>query len=424
MIRQEVWMDVKLMHRQGMSIREISRTTGCSRQLVRRVLSEPAPRGYKPRPVRPSKLDPFCPQLEALLKLKPRARATVIHDLLKKEGYPGGYGLVKAAVGRIRREEAARQRACVRFETAPGLEGQFDWKGPIRGLLGSDSTTAVYLFRFVLAWSRSQFTLAVTSLALSPMLASLRWAFEEIGGVPHRLVLDNPKPAVTRPKPHLVLHRFFLEFCRHYGCEPDPAWPYHPERKGKTERTFQDVEQAGLLDVTYSDLPALQRVLTALDESRMKRVHGTTGQAPAVRLIRELPELLPLPAGPFDARLPEVRRVLSDCTVRFQTGAYSVPHTLVGSRVVVKADPLGDGIEIFAGAERVASHVRVPRGGRIVLEEHVAELRRPRLERLKERAEKRRPKAAPVIRSVVPWPAFDVAVRPIEEYAAVAGGDR
>jgi hypothetical protein len=71
-----------------------------------------------------------------------------------------------------------------------------------------------------------------------------------------------------------------------------------------------------------------------------------------------------LPAGPFDARLPEVRRVLSDCTVRLQTGAYSVPHTLVGSRVVVKADPLGDSIEIFAGAERVASHVRVPRGGR------------------------------------------------------------
>src|SRR5688572_16347833 len=52
---------------------------------------------------------------------------------------------------------------------------------------------------------------AVTSPALSPMLASLHWAFEAIGGVPHRLVLDNPKPAVTRPNPHLVLHRFFLE---------------------------------------------------------------------------------------------------------------------------------------------------------------------------------------------------------------------
>jgi transposase len=251
MIRQEVWMDVKLMRRQGMSIRAISRTTGLSRQLVRRVLSERAPRGYKPRPVRPSKLDPFRPQLEALHRLKPCARATVLHDLQKKEGYPGGYGLVKAAVGRLRREEAARRRACVRFETAPGLEGQFDWKGPILGLLAGDPD-AVYLFRFMLAWSRSQFTLAVTSLALSPMLASLRWAFEAIGGVPHRLVLDNPKPAVTRPKPHLVLHGFFLEFCRHYGCEPDPAWPYHPERKGKTERTFQDVDQAGLLDGTRS----------------------------------------------------------------------------------------------------------------------------------------------------------------------------
>jgi hypothetical protein len=67
----------------------------------------------------------------------------------------------------------------------------------------------------------------------------------------------------------------------------------------------------------------------------------------------------------------------------------------------------------------------VPRGGRVVLEEHVAELRRPRFERLRARAEKRRPKpVTPAARSVVPWPAFDVATRSIEEYAALAGGDR
>lgn len=418
-------MDVKLMQRQGMSIREIARTTGFSRQLVRRVLREAAPRRYKPRQPKPGKLDPFLPKLEEFLKARPRARATVLFEKLKKDGYPGGYGLVKRAVGRQRREEAARQRACVRFETAPGLEGQFDWKGPIRGLLVDDPSCAVHLFRFLLGWSRGQFTLAVTSLALSPMLASLRWAFEKIGGVPHRIVLDNPRPAVTRPKPHLVLHPFFLEFCRHYGCEPDPAWPYHPERKGKTERTFQDVVQAGLLDVTYTDLAAFQRALTALDESRMERIHGTTGEAPAVRLVREMPELLPLPAGPFDPRLPEIRRVLTDCTVRFQTGAYSVPYRLVGSKVVVKADPLGNGIEIFSGAECVASHVRVPEGGRIVLEEHVAELRRPRFERLRARAEKRQAKSVePPVRSVVPWPALDVATRPIEEYAALTGGGR
>ena len=59
MVRQEVWMDVKLMHRQGHSLRQIARLTGMSRVTVRRILSSPAPKGYGPRSVRPSKLEPL-----------------------------------------------------------------------------------------------------------------------------------------------------------------------------------------------------------------------------------------------------------------------------------------------------------------------------------------------------------------------------
>src|SRR5262249_2670474 len=58
MVRQEVWMDVKLMHRQGHLLRQIARVTGLSRVTVRRILSSPTPRGYGPRPPRPGKPDP------------------------------------------------------------------------------------------------------------------------------------------------------------------------------------------------------------------------------------------------------------------------------------------------------------------------------------------------------------------------------
>ena len=53
MTHQEVWMDVKLMHRQGASIREIARRTGLSRDTVRKILSQKAPKPYAPRPERP-----------------------------------------------------------------------------------------------------------------------------------------------------------------------------------------------------------------------------------------------------------------------------------------------------------------------------------------------------------------------------------
>ena len=96
----------------------------------------------------------------------------------------------------------------------------------------------------------------------------------------------------------------------------------------------------GVLDVVYPSLAALQQAVSVVDETRMRRVHGTTGEPPAARWIRERAELRPLPPVPFDPRLPETRRVLSDCVVSFQGAKYSVPHVHVGSKVTVKQGKL------------------------------------------------------------------------------------
>jgi transposase len=425
MVRQEVWMDVKLMHRQGHSLRHIARVTGLSRVTVRRILSAPTPKAYGPRPRRPHKLDRFVPRLEAALAERPKATASWLHRLLRGEGFGGGYETVKRFVRERRREERARARACVRFETAAGVESQFDWKGPVRGLVAAAPELAVHFFRFVLAWSRARWTLVVTDLKLPTTLAALNWAFAKAGGVTERLVLDNPKTCITRPKPHLELHPQFLAFCRHLGVTPDPAWPYHPERKGKTERSLRDLEEEGVLGTTYTSLAALQTAVSTVDALTLERVHTTTGEPPAARLERERALLRPLPDVAFDPRVPEMRRVLSDCTVSLHGARYSVPYVHVGRQVVVKADPLGSGLEIFAGAELVARHVLAPRGAWVVVDEHVAELRRPRFERLRARAARSGPAPQPpAALSVVPWPFAQVEQRDIDAYEQAAGGAR
>jgi transposase len=75
MTRQEVWMDIKLMHRQGASIREIARRTGLSRVTVRKILSQKAPKPYTPRPKRPGLLEPFTDRLTQALEARPWAKA-------------------------------------------------------------------------------------------------------------------------------------------------------------------------------------------------------------------------------------------------------------------------------------------------------------------------------------------------------------
>lgn len=424
MTRQEVWMDVKLMHRQGASIREIARRTGLSRVTVRKILSQKAPRPYGPRAPRPGLLEPYVGWLRETLEARPWVRASVLHRELADRGFAGHYHTVRRFVAQVRREQQARQRATVSFETGPGVEAQFDWKGPVQGLLQNDPTAKIWLFRFVLAYSRRRFTRAVTTTILTAVLLGLREIFERLGGAPHRLVFDNFKAAVLSPRPALKLHPFFAAFCTHYGTEPAPALIYSPQRKGKVERSFLDVEHSGLLRGSYRDLAELQAVLDRDDEAHSQRVVSTTGARPQERLAAEREYLIPLPSTAFDPRSPEARRVLSDCTVSYRAARYSVPYALVGSMVTLKADPLSQTLEIFAGAERVARHPLLGHGQRHVCEEHVADLRRPRWERTRQRKLQPLPVApqGPELVSLIHWPSIEVAQRSIEDYAALFGG--
>ena len=60
MITPEKWMDIKELHKQGLSIREIARRSGHSRNTVARLLEQKTPRPFA-RPKRTSNLDPYKP---------------------------------------------------------------------------------------------------------------------------------------------------------------------------------------------------------------------------------------------------------------------------------------------------------------------------------------------------------------------------
>ncbi|MDE2105035.1 MAG: helix-turn-helix domain-containing protein [Patescibacteria group bacterium] len=56
-------MDIKDLHRQGYSIRQIAQLTGHTRRTITRKLSERSPEPFS-TPARSSHLDPFKPYLE------------------------------------------------------------------------------------------------------------------------------------------------------------------------------------------------------------------------------------------------------------------------------------------------------------------------------------------------------------------------
>ena len=110
-------MDIRALHRQGVTYAEIGRLLGRDWRTVKRYLEEAARPVYRRRRI-PSKLDPYKPLVDQWLAKEPRLQARLQQDLVRDYGFEGCYQVVRRYVERAR---PAREPAPVeRFETAPG----------------------------------------------------------------------------------------------------------------------------------------------------------------------------------------------------------------------------------------------------------------------------------------------------------------
>ena len=125
-------VEIRVLRRQGKSIREIARMLDVSRNRVRSYLrGERLPR-YE-REARPSKLDPFKHYIEARVKAAAPdwIPATVVLRELQALGYAGGYSILKAHLVSLR--PVAQPEPLIRYETEPGRQMQADFATIRRG---------------------------------------------------------------------------------------------------------------------------------------------------------------------------------------------------------------------------------------------------------------------------------------------------
>src|SRR6266851_3462811 len=115
MLVAEEAVEIRVLRRQGKSIREIARMLEVSRNTVRRYLRvEGLPR-YE-REARPSKLDPYQHYIDERVKAAAPdwIPATVLLRELRALGYPGGYSILKDHLATLR--PLATPEPLIRFE--------------------------------------------------------------------------------------------------------------------------------------------------------------------------------------------------------------------------------------------------------------------------------------------------------------------
>lgn len=329
---------------------------------------------FRPKAARkpkPSKLDPFRPLIRKLV-LTDGLSVVRVTEEIRAVGYCGGDTIVRQYVRTFR---AARiKRPHLRFETAPGVQGQVDLS-PYTVLL-SGVPTPVVCFSLVLGFSRWHFIRFLLHADVRSVCYCHILAFEDAGGVPHEILYDRMKQVVLEShKDGVVFHPIFERVREHYGYLAVPLAPGYKEGKGKIETLFKYVEGNFLPGRTFRDIDDLnQQASKWLVETARVRVHRTTHEQPQARLAQELPALIPLPHLRFEVGVVAPRLVGDDFCVAWDTNRYSVPPRFASRSVLVRA--LEGKLEIMLDGATIATHLlRDARYQRYVAPEHEAEFR-------------------------------------------------
>ena len=186
--------------REQLSIREICRRTGLSRNTIRKYLRLD---GVEPKfkvPERPSKLDPFADRLSAWLKTeskknrKQKRTMKQLHADLTSLGYEGSYNRV-AAFAREWRDDRQRELQTtgrgtyVPLAFDPGEAFQFDWSEDW-AIIGNERTK-LQVAHTKLSYSRAFIVRAYLLQTHEMLFDAHNHAFRVFGGIPGRGIYDN-----------------------------------------------------------------------------------------------------------------------------------------------------------------------------------------------------------------------------------------
>lgn len=186
-------------------------------------------------------------------------------------------------------------------------------------------------------------------------------AGRHFGGFTEEMLIDNGRQLVKhhdRQTQEVEFSEAFRAFAAYWGFRPRACAPFRARTKGKDENGVGYVKHNAIAGHTFDSWEALEAHLAWwMREVADVRIHGTTGERPIERFLREeVQALRPLGGkAPFVQVREVARSVHSDLCVELETNHYSVPWRYIGEQVHLRAES-GELRILYAGKE-IARHL-------------------------------------------------------------------
>ncbi len=355
--------------REGLSLREIARQTGLSRNTVRQWLRQADVTEPKyPQRETKSVVDPWADQLRQWLQTdshrakRERRTILVLYKAIQAQGYPGSYARVCAFVRRWRAEvsQNPKRTAYVPLTFALGEAFQFDWSCEYVFVGGLRRRLEVSHMK--LAASRAFWMVAYPGQSHEMLFDAHARSFAALGGIPRRGIYDNMKTAVDKVgqgKERTVNPRFYA-MCGHYLFDPEfcnraAGWEKGIVEKNVQDRRRQIWQAAG--ERRWANLEELNAWVG--EQCRAAWQDMAHPDWPALTIAELLQDeqlqMMPNPK-PFDGYVEKPIRVSSTALIHFQRNRYSVPTDYAHRVISLRIYPAE--LKLVADGQEIARHVR------------------------------------------------------------------
>ena len=311
---------------------------GCSRQTIYN--REERLKNPKPKKVikKTSKLDLYKEIIDTKVD-KYHSKAINVYKFIKKQGYTGGYGIVKNYVRKHKNEEI--KKATIRFETIPGLQAQVDWKESMTLVNKYGEAFEINIFLIILGYSRYKFIKLTNDRNQNTLFKCMAEAFEYFNGCPREILFDNMKTVVDKARTtvtNVIFNKKFKSFSNDAGFTPLACVGYRPKTKGKVETLARIMERLRPYNEEFETWEELDKIVKEINENINSEIVQGINIIPNQIYEKEKEYLNPLPL--WDRLInyyePEkTYKVSKESMITYKGKKYSVPTYLIGKQVTI-----------------------------------------------------------------------------------------
>ena len=244
-----------------------------------------------------------------------------------------------------------------RYETAPGIHAQVDWKEDIKIANCYGEIFTFQVFDYKLGYSRYPIFTYKLYKTRQDVIDCLIASFKATGGVPREILFDNMSSVVDRNGKKANISNEMKAFAKDMGFKIKLCKPRHAFTKGKVEALNKFLAWLVPYEGEFETEEELVSILSRINKKVCERVCDETGVPPILLFQKEKEYLQSVPSDKvLESYLTHDRQttVRKDSMVTYMKNKYSVPAEYIGKPVRLKV--YNDSLQIYYSTELIVSH--------------------------------------------------------------------